>query len=891
MRWLLLWIWITLFCVIVPSAQAFERHQLLREVLSLVEKEHVDSGHLSAVTLFEGALKGVSEAFPEVSYGLSYRNSRMEIRVRAMEQVLSQGGAPLKTWVDLSRMLVQVHGFLLDSLPSSLAEGTITVPLINGLLSTTDSWSRLLSPAEYTHFQRSIAGRYGGVGLTLSRRRGYLTVREVLPGSTAAKAGIKPGDHILRIGFHSVGNMRAGKAETLLWGEPGTPVTMHTERSDGSHSRTLNLLRREIHAPSVESHRFLVREGTWVGYLRIREFRHTTGSELTSHLTRLYAENTGFLGMIIDLRGNPGGIVEEAISATDKFLNRGVIAGILRNRGRKEQLRARGFGPLINAPLVVLTDSGSASSAELMAAALKNNRRAVLIGEPTAGKGSVQSIIPVTGGMALRLSTARFLGPGWENIPKSGVKPDLVLVPTGVSKGQQAFGFYAPEIVSREASQQRLPVLQFFASQSTDASVGMRVLSLQAGKRERQLEREFPVAFAKKVLIANSKRGYQTLIRTTLETMRVARIQEEQQIKNTLAGFGKRWSFSPSEVDGRVVIQKITLEVKPRGEKAWRVLQGALHPGGQLRITVFAKNVGKTEVPGVFGLMNSESPIFAGLEFPIGALAVGETGDWQTVIEIPSDLPSGQEHLSLTLMDGKKVTQHRASLLVGMSPEPSPDLRAVVTIHKPETGKTGNTFQVYILNKGQTDVPEGLVGLEAVDAQGNSILAAQTKMPRLAARKNVRLRLQLPETEEAAGNVNLKLIHAERGNSWLFESFDLSSPGALSSIRELQSPKIDVTFQNRSLVQTSTKISGGVRDDQSPEIVLMYINGEKVLHRVQTWRSPTLDFAANIHLREGRNLLEIQAWDNQRISTTQRYVLWRGNRLEVAGASGLQRTW
>lgn len=300
----------------------------------------------------------------------------------------------------------------------------LTSNAIEGMLKTLDPYSAYLTPERYKELEIGTSGEFGGVGMEVAVENGVLKVISPIEGSPADLAGIKPGDLITEIDGKQTRGMVVYDAVKLLRGPKGSNVTVTVTR-EGEGSRNITLTRDVIHIKSVK-YKLL---DTEIGYIKISQFQENVSDELKDALWKLELENGGSLrGLVLDLRNNPGGLLDEAIKVADEFIDKGLIVSV---RGRtsnqsKEYYATKGDSQRAIS-LVVLVNKGSASASEVVAEALQDSKRATIVGSKTFGKGSVQTIIELDDGSGLKLTTAKFYAPSGRSISDVGVTPDIVV--------------------------------------------------------------------------------------------------------------------------------------------------------------------------------------------------------------------------------------------------------------------------------------------------------------------------------------------------------------------------------------------------------------------------------------------------------------------------------
>jgi len=292
---------------------------------------------------------------------------------------------------------------------------------INGILQSLDPYSAYMSPEVFDEMQTETSGEFGGLGIEVSMESGVVKVITPIDDTPASRAGIKAGDYIVRIDGEQVQGKTLMEAVNLMRGPINTPIKITIRRKGLRKAKVVTLVREVIEIKSVVAE-IIDKE---IGYLRLRAFNENSGNQLKKEILNL-EKNKKIVGYIFDLRNNPGGLLSQAIKISDFFLNDGEIVS---TKGRKSRENRKFFakkGDIIKGkPLIVLINNGSASASEIVAGALQDHKRAVLLGEKTYGKGSVQSIIPLTNRGAIRLTISKYYLPSGKSISNIGVSPDI----------------------------------------------------------------------------------------------------------------------------------------------------------------------------------------------------------------------------------------------------------------------------------------------------------------------------------------------------------------------------------------------------------------------------------------------------------------------------------
>jgi carboxyl-terminal processing protease len=306
-----------------------------------------------------------------------------------------------------------------DVKPKDLIYGAI-----KGMLSSLDPHSAFMTPDQYKEMQVDTKGEFGGLGIQIGSKDGMLTVIAPLEDTPAYKAGIKSGDKIIKINGEFTKDMGLHDAVSKMRGVPGTSVKITITREGWKETKEFTITREIIKIKSVKSK--VLEDG--IGYVKITQFQEQTSSDLSSAIDNLTKEKVNAL--ILDLRNNPGGLLNSAVDVSSQFLTSGKLVVFIKDRkGDKIEYKSNKHKTEFDLPMIVLVNQGSASASEIVAGALKDWNKAVLVGTQTFGKGSVQSVVPLGDGSALRLTTARYYTPKGTSIQSTGITPDILVKP------------------------------------------------------------------------------------------------------------------------------------------------------------------------------------------------------------------------------------------------------------------------------------------------------------------------------------------------------------------------------------------------------------------------------------------------------------------------------
>ena len=300
---------------------------------------------------------------------------------------------------------------------------------INGVLQSLDPYSAYMSPKSFKGMQTDTRGEFGGLGIEIGMESGVVKVISPIDGTPASDAGIKSGDYIVKINGEQVQGKSLTEAVDLMRGPVGSEINLTVRRRSVKKALNFKIKRAVIEVKSVEAK--IIGEKKKIGYLRLKSFNENSNEQLSKSINA-FEKNEKLNGYILDLRNNPGGLLSQAISITDFFLDDGEIVS---TKGRKITESRRFFskkGDGINGkPLIVMINNGSASASEIVSGALKDHKRAIILGVRTYGKGSVQSIIPLKNGGGIRLTISKYYLPSGKSISDVGVLPDIFVEETG----------------------------------------------------------------------------------------------------------------------------------------------------------------------------------------------------------------------------------------------------------------------------------------------------------------------------------------------------------------------------------------------------------------------------------------------------------------------------
>jgi carboxyl-terminal processing protease len=612
-----------------PAAYDLTQLKVVNEVLKTIRDRYVDPRRVKSKDMLLSALDYVQKDVAQVIV-VRDENSPSKVRVRIDTQEREFRVDDVVGPWDVSSHLRDVFAFLQDGLRGTDVDlRDVEYAACNGMLHTLDPHSVLLSPEAYKEMNLTTQGQFGGLGIVISIRDQQLTVMNPMPNTPAGHAGVKKYDRITKINNESTLNMGLQEAVNHLRGPAGTKVNVwiHRDGAEGwTQSRPFELTREVIHVASVE-HKLM--DGG-IGYVRIKQFQANTTSDLEAALAEM-KKNGELKGLVLDLRGNPGGLLDQAAKVVDTFVADGPIVATVGNpsEGREEK-SARADGTEPNYPLAVLVNGSSASASEIVTGALKNHDRAVVIGETTFGKGSVQLVFTdLPDKAALKLTIAQYLTePGDVSIQGVGVTPDIQLDPMTVDSLEMDLTADTGGIKERDLSRALSNV------RAKDGGRAPEVVKYDLPIRERlemrerggdlddNFELDFPIQFARG-FIAHVPPGKRTdQVRQAKPFIADARKAELDKVAEELKGTGVDWSDAPADLAAAPApVPPPGIEVRVESDRP----NNEVTAGEPMSLRLTVTNKSPTTLYRLFAVTKSEDAMFDNKELIIGKLEPGKS--------------------------------------------------------------------------------------------------------------------------------------------------------------------------------------------------------------------------------------------------------------------------
>jgi carboxyl-terminal processing protease len=682
--------------------------RIFSKVIIYVKDNYVDPRRVKPKEMMVSALEWVEKQVPDVMVDGAADTGKLKLNVngKLKEFDISHVDSLWK----MSFTLRDVFDFISRNMRPVEDTRDIEYAAINGMLQTLDPHSVLLKPEMYREMKLTTKGEFGGLGFVIQMKEGNLTVVKVLPKTPAFRAGIKKDDLITKIGEESTVNMDLNEAVGKLRGPVDSRVTITIARKAWDKAQVMTLTRALINIESVQS-KLLAQN---VGYVRLKNFQGNTTRHLQQALTELDAEArqkggaNGIRGLVLDLRGNPGGLLDQAIQVSDLFVSDGtIVATVGLSDKLREEKKAHADDGDDAYPIAVLVNAGSASASEIVAGALKNLNRAVIIGRQTFGKGSVQVLYDFPDESALKLTIAKYLTPGDVSIQEVGIVPDIELIPTRVTK--ERIDLFAPrksmgeadlehhfsnpsnaqavkkreDLVLREKPSVSLKYLKEASAKEKVAKVS------EDEKKAKEAKTKLEVGAAKDLDKANKKGGKNPLLDAAepepelddqLDAESQDEVREDFEVSFArdyvlVAPFNRREKMLDAGKGfvadkGRQEEERIAGAIGAlgidwsKGETPKHVqLSGSLKPGADKKIAagetvqleLTAENRGTETLKRLRAWTESENGWLDRREFLFGALKPGEKKTWAVTVKMPKDIISRRDGVTVRFADDSTV--------------------------------------------------------------------------------------------------------------------------------------------------------------------------------------------------------------------------------------------
>lgn len=749
-----------------------ETLKLYKQVVRYVQAQYVDPQLIDPKLMLVESLASIQKTIPEVLFFHNEEDSQGTLQLGDKKRVYD-----LKDIKDFPAML-EVMGDAQQSIVSVLKgdiedEKDVEYAAIRGMLGTLDPHSTLLTPEVYKEMQIGTSGKFGGLGIVISVRKGKLTVINPIPNTPAHRKGLKPKDVIVKIDDESTINMALTDAVGKMRGKPGTDVSLTIQRPGLSDMKVFVLTREIIKIESVQS---TLLAGN-VAYARLKAFQKRTAEDLQDAVASMSKQAKGGLkGFILDLRNNPGGLLDQAVAVSDVFLEDGVIVTTVAAQNKfREYEKAKQGDLLPKLPLIVLTNGGSASGSEIVAGAIKNNNRGIVLGSRTFGKGTVQTVVNLSDDTGLKLTIAKYLTPGNKSIQSVGIPPDIFLSPAIVDASSDTINLFwhqrhmaesdlkrhfrgtEEQQTQSEPPRMKLTYLSALTPEDRDEAVVVEEVGPQ-------LEQNDPeVRIAKALILANPRVERGVMLDDLKTPVLSLQAQEMEKISKKLEPLGIDWIAGK---EATCKAEQVSFSVVQKG-------QGPIVAGTPVVLEIKAENKGDTPCYRLHGLTDSDTGLFDDKEVIFGRLDAHKAITRELKMEVSKNTATLLEMVTIRFRDQFDESFPDAKVMLKIKSGLSPVLAYRYQLAEdkgngdgiPQKGESFN-LQFEIANRGQAEAQDIVAML--VNKSGKGVFLANGrlnlgKLPPKATKQGV-FKLEVKEALEGPLKIEIRAVDMELGS-------------------------------------------------------------------------------------------------------------------------------
>ena len=646
---------------------------------------------------------------------------------------------------DAWQMSQDVYNFIYQHLIDPKDADELEYSMINGMFSTLDPHTNLLPPYLFEEMMTGNLG-FGGCGFVVGVRDDNLTVISPLEGAPAWRAGIKAGDIILRIDDESTENMPLQDAVDRMRGDVGTQVTLYVKRRGWTEAQPIVITREKIQVKSVTSEA-LKKDN--VGYIKLKSFDQSTGEEVRQHLAALHKAMPKMKGLVFDLRNNSGGLLEQSIAVAEQFLKKNdtIVSVEGATKADRSSTKARIDGTERDYPIVILINEGTASASEIVSGALQFHDRAVIVGERSFGKGSVQILKDNSDGSAIKITSAQYLTPGDISIQGVGIVPDIQLLPTFVSE-KDPVSLYESQKIQREDD-----LNQSLHSSKTIQRTSSQFLHYIFKEAEEDEKKAKELGISKYDIRSTENYYEDDVTRFAISLIKQASSSKKSEI---LSGSTKFFEQHKANYEKELAdaFAKLKVDWKPvsgtacesfdwgirLGESEARNGETMLFPsdGEEKQLVMWVKNTCTTEETSqLLAMLDSNNVSFDEREFVFGRLKPGEQREWPLKIKIPRSVPTRDDAVHIKFLDSNhsidKPLDQKASFMASIVRQEKPRFAYTYWIDDIARGNgdgllsRGESINMYLWVKNIGNTDSAKVNVHIANESGSGVLLQQGK--------------------------------------------------------------------------------------------------------------------------------------------------------------------
>lgn len=906
---------------------------------SYIQNYYYDPARIHPDKMLKEGLNAVARIVPEVLVSfpsnktdyfiLGVGNQKKEIFLSSSEKLS-----------DIYPPVAESFQFINENYKGDVKSTDMEYAFVNGLLNSLDPHSDFLPPEVFKEFKTQTEGEYGGIGIVVGIKEDELTVIAPLEGTPATAAGIKADDKIIQIDDLATINMPLSEAVDKLRGKVSSKVTLLIRRKNYEPVEYA-LTRKKISIQGVKSKLVMI-GAKKIAVIKIISFQEGTSANMEKAIAKFQNQVGPLDGIVLDLRNNPGGLVDQALEVTDKFLTQGdILYTVGAKKGEEEISQATSqIGDLIDTPMIVLVNEGSASASEIVSGALKGTNRALIMGTQTFGKGSVQTLFTLKDGSSLKLTVAQYLTPGRVSIQAVGITPDVVLVPSRVLAND--FDLHQDETYGEQNLEEHLEN----ARASRDAKPFFSLRYLEKDKKPDETESEYTqtinetkdysLGLAVKLLgSAGLSSGLDRtgLDRTGLDRIGLDRIglenkflpllkQEEKNQDRVLGEIIKKrgidWSLAAPSPSSSPTLTATSQFINKTDGKPAKVL----HAGDGVIWQVMVTNQGKEDAVRVLGVVHSEYPLLKEKEFIFGKIKPGETRTAVNEIKIPKETLSFNEKSNINFFSDTpgEIPPLKVPLQVVEALKPvfaySYQLRDDGTDGsignsngRPEKGETV-ALELTIKNDSPNPAEDVVVNVRNKEGEGILLTKGRSSLGPLLPNSDRKATLVFQIANSfPKDDMQLTLgISDKTTRTGLEDTFHFylnpEHPGAMDPPLGVyqKAPAIQLARHEVARHEVTRReatshdgegeqfeISGTVSDDQALSDVMIFAGNQKIFYQAAPLGKKVLSllFETTFSLKPGANTIIVEARDSRHLSMIQNLVVMGAEQKAVAQKSSM----
>lgn len=869
----------------IPPTPDYNTIRQITRSVSLIQRHYYDPQRINPLKMLQSGLTGLSQQIPELIVTFSEKNDKIEIKVGNTIQMI-----PLEKTArlyDILKPTAQIFTFVAKAYQGEIKPDKREYAFISGMLEKLDPHSNLLPPEIFKEFKTQTEGEYGGIGIVVGIKDDDLTVIAPIEDTPSIKLGIRAEDKILEIDHIPTINMPLSEAVEKLRGKVGSSVTLTLKRKD-KDSWEVTIIREKIIIQSVKS-KLVVKDKKRIAILRVRSFQEDTFTDMVKAIETMGS----FDGVILDLRDNPGGLLDQSLEMADLFIKQGdLLYTVGADISKQEVTKATPDNEFGNQPVIVLVNQGSASASEIVAGALKNNDRALVIGAQTFGKGSVQSLFSLANEAAIKITIAQYLTPGHISIQAVGITPDIRIVPTRIMK-DQPFDLWDDENYGEKNLDEHLenskflvqekPAFQYRYLDTTNPDKDQKESEYTATINE---SKDYVLSVALNLITGSHLGTKNDLLQKAIPWLTSENKNQDKEITKALHEQQIDWSEPPSETAKPIQLKFVTTaEII---DKAKSTPLGKLMGGTEAIWKLKVTNQSEADLYRVIGVVKSENPIINQKEFIFGYLPHGDTRGASVNIKVPDDFSDFDEPTQIEIHAANTSSTYKITKPMMFVEKPKPHLGYSYTLTDdgslgskgngnglPEKGET-LVLNLSIFNQGQIDAQDVLANLKNSEGTEIIIKEGRATIGKLESgqEKKTHLSFAIP-SHVSKDEIKIDLgIMDKKSKAGLGDSITLPLGG-------IKTIKIDPPFGNKQLPpvvqlkerilssdQKILKLTGQAIDENALEDVMIFIGGKKVYYQASPngQKNKILDFTADIPLDSGANFISIQARDERKLT-------------------------